>query len=373
MGIAYFPVPENQSIRVWFKTALDNALTAKMNEILIDAEKDQAEANKLTKFFTMLQKSAWKKKGQSAYEDVQDEYFGSLNIEAYLPRSVLQILFTKNKDERYTSYGNRFEEELAALLGNFMKIVLTQAGQKNIGDIDVFSGHTKANPLGYNDIVENMRLVIESEGFAAMEEAFGKDQALKFEGYITDNSGSFKNEKIDIDMSSLEGVFKEIELADLGMTPELEEVIRILSTATFTVKTSTRNEVHLGSTNLYKIYVANLTELGADASTINYSFLRAMICFNHHKQHDTDVISSVFSRMRQLYELTGFGLADFATPTGSFTDANRMAKFLLVSGTFGGGVTVSSTKYMLKEQLGNFSAMSKMKASLTASTGVVYK
>ena len=374
MAIGYFPSPEDQSVRVWFKKELDVTYTEQMNAILKDAQKEHIEAQKLSEFLTFLNSTVYKSKSENAYEELQKQYFGELNIESYLPKGVLTETFIKKKGEYATIFGERFEEQFANILGNFLTLVIKDnAPSIEIGNIDVFSGHTKANPKGYDQIVKNMSIILKEEDMAKIYKAFGKEGGQKFEKYIYDNAGSFKNEKIDIDLSEFNNYIKNINLENLGGTPQLEEILKILAGATFSVKTSAKEEIHLGSTNIYKIYVANLTALGADSDTTNYSFLRAIICINNHRNHGPEPIPEIFNKMTRAYELMGYGLSSFQNLQGSFEDVNRMAKFLLIKETYNENIHVESTKYMLQNEITNFSTLNKMKIALTNTVTYKYR
>ncbi len=374
MAIGYFPNPEDQSVRVWFKKELDMTYTEKMNAILKDAQKDHIEAQKLSTFLTFLNSTVYNSLSENAYEELQKQYFNELNIESYLPKGVLSEAFIKRKGEWATDFGNRFEEQFANILGNFLTLIIKDGAPSiEIGNIDVFTGHTKANPKGYDNIVKNMSIILDEEGMSKLYKAFGKEGGKKFEKYIYDNAGSFKNEKIDIDLSAFNNYIKEINLAKMGGTPLLEEILNILANATFSVKTSAKEEIHLGQTNIYKIYVANLTALGADNETTNYSFLRAIICINNHKKHGSEPIPEVFNKMTRAYELMGYGLSSFQNLQGSFEDANRMAKFLLIKETYNENIHVESTKYMLRNEITNFSTLNKMKIALTNTVSYKYR
>lgn len=256
--------------------------------------------------------------------------------------------------------GIYFEREMANITAAALNLggANTTGNSLMMGDETVNVGGMSAKALG-NIMSQVSKGTLKS--IEAQTQKWAQQAAKASNRYVTVGVSG----KIDVS-----GLNAEFTLTATG-NPTLDHIIQLLSKATFTAKSyasvttqyvdilkqvftqeSTRHELHLGSTNENRIFLDMLMKFGHLPYAVAVSFYYRTL------NSRSKVVREELSRLRWIYELTGYG----QTYTNITQDLQRRlnlesgmgAKYLIYNDPASGNIYVRSTAELINQAMAEF-------------------
>ena len=252
----------------------------------------------------------------------------------------------KNANEIFTAGrgqagGFQFENELQQVIENtFTAAVsekyiskLTNNGIGNLGakqtDIDI-EGMVKQQIKDSYEIVGN----------------YIKDNLIKPKEKLEKTESVYGTVDGKIDNSGL-GYSYNIEA---GITPEAENLLKILSKATFTTKNYAEARIKIGAknANAYRSFMSAMS--AANVQTPDTVFWRMVNCLN---KHNNENVKKLAYGIRFIYELTGIGQHYIDPDISSLIENNNIkgAEFLIFRNNQTNDIMVKSTAQIIEDML----------------------
>lgn len=226
--------------------------------------------------------------------------------------------------------GTIFEEEVVQVMQAVTELTVQRANENFKQSFSRMStGKVQANVKDIGKLTDFIAESYTQEVLAASKEV-SKEQGDKHITFST------RSGKVDIQGANLTDIKFEMKI-----DKEVQEIVNILNTSTFSAKNYSGTKIKLGNTDFNKVYFSVLQDLGYDKNMI----LASLDILSANTQ--TSEVYQRLNEIRYVYELTGAGLA--YTTDGFFKD-NAYVQFLIINKP-GGNISVRSTAGLISDYL----------------------
>lgn len=326
-------------------------MTAKF-QLEQDAKRDIIRAKKMEQYLRLFKQLGTQENIESiekgaivasleeeAFAQVAKKVGQSLGIEDYSLFRMQHMWYANEKSQTRWGVDDVFEAELAELL----KIAGEEAIQEIGANLGVSTIGNQAGNISQQGLKEFAELPdktikktykkIQQNSKNFSYKGVGKSQLI--------TTPTFKSAKVDVTG------YKADFLIEAQIQPFWEDFINVFTGANFTVKnyssTAKTEVIHLGNTNLYKVFYGTLADsLNMDPDYAAHIFYHTINTPQFSKEAGNHII-----HIRFAYELTGDGLYDNDSPPNRIDAAD----FFIYNDPASKRIWVRSTKAMIAEML----------------------